>query len=1322
MGRAWRTGAWVAGIALGLCVVLVAAVLVLGRSAGGRSLIERLTNRVAPGTLHVSGLAGSLPSEVRLERLELRDARGVWLTAEQLSLHWSPLTLLTKRIHIADLEAARVALERLPASEPSAAPESGGLHLPHIDAERVNIGVLEIGPELAGSRTRLTVRASLRMRSLEDAAVTLNAHRTDAQHDRYELRLQFDPSRVDAHLLIDEQPGGVLQNLLHLPDLGALQAAGELQGPRSTAHLALTARAGSLESHAHGSLDLVRRTADVELALHAPALSPRPDLAWQHIELSGRAHGAWSAPDAHAQLLIEALRTPGDIWVERLRAELRAQGGAMSVQADAEGVTLPGSYAGLLRDAPVHVEASTRLDDPQRALTLRASQRLFVLEAQAALAAAPVAKFALRLTDLAPLGALIGEPLHGTATIDGTAKSGVEGSAAELEARAELQGASQLTRLLGPTPRLQASLRLDGRQTTLSRLMLTAAAATLSGSGSLTAQGDATSPARPPLVSGDWTLSMTDLAVLGSALAGTLTAQGGMRGPLDAFGADLQATASLSVHGSALGTIRASLKARNLPAAPSVTIGVEGSLDGAPLWLDVGAERGRDRALRVAVSRAQWKSAQATAQLTIPEALKHSTGTARLRIGQLGDLDRLLGVDLAGSLHGELALTRVRGASTTHLELRAEDVVFGGVSANATLSASGSPAAPSVNATVQVPELSGSPATLKAAGQLNLDHRQLRLSELTATWRRQSPHLLSPAQISFAQGLSVSGLEIGLRRAVLALDGELSPELNLRASLRGVDPAVVNTVMPDLLSQGAITGDAELTGTPAAPRGHVRIKAVNLHLADPSVRDLAGIDVAAAAQLEGERAQLDAHLEGGASARVTLVGEAPLNDTGSYDVKLAGTLNLGLANALLESHGAHAAGLIEADLHVGGTRRDPQIGGTVKITHGALRDYRLGTNLTDIDGLLEGDRGTLHIRQLTARAPPGQLTITGSVGVMQPKLPIDLQLLAQNATPISSDLLTARLDADLRFTGALDERSDLAGTIAIKRADINIPDTFPPNVAVLDVRRRGQAPPPAAKRSAVIGLDLTLSAPRQILVQGRGLTAELGGELRIRGTTDAPRVRGGFDLIRGRIALASATLNFTTGRVSFDSSGLQGKIDPSLDFVAQTSTADGTATLRVTGFADAPQFVLSSSPPLPQDEILSRLLFGQSASSLSSIQAAQLGHALATYSGLGGGFDVLGRLQRSLGLDVLTLGSMTTGTGSQQNTSVTVQAGRYVSDRVLVTGRESEFGTQVGVDVDLSKHMKLTTRLGNSNAGAAQGITPENDPGSSVGISYQFEY
>jgi len=257
----------------------------------------------------------------------------------------------------------------------------------------------------------------------------------------------------------------------------------------------------------------------------------------------------------------------------------------------------------------------------------------------------------------------------------------------------------------------------------------------------------------------------------------------------------------------------------------------------------------------------------------------------------------------------------------------------------------------------------------------------------------------------------------------------------------------------------------------------------------------------------------------------------------------------------------------------------------------------------------------------------------------------------------------------------------------------------------------------------VIGLDVQVHAPREVRVQGRGLNAELGGDLRVRGTTDSPRMSGGFDLIRGTFALASTQLAFTTGRVSFNGAGLHNKIDPTLDFTAQTATADATVTLHVTGFADAPQFTLESSPQMPQDEILARLLFGVSASQLSALQVAQIGAALASLSGVGGGGpNPLARLQKSLGLDRLSVGSGAPPGAAGQNSGTSVEAGRYVSERVFIGLKHSTTGfSQVQADVDLSKHLKLRTQLGNGTA-TTQGTTPENDPGSSVGLVYQFEY
>jgi translocation and assembly module TamB len=248
-------------------------------------------------------------------------------------------------------------------------------------------------------------------------------------------------------------------------------------------------------------------------------------------------------------------------------------------------------------------------------------------------------------------------------------------------------------------------------------------------------------------------------------------------------------------------------------------------------------------------------------------------------------------------------------------------------------------------------------------------------------------------------------------------------------------------------------------------------------------------------------------------------------------------------------------------------------------------------------------------------------------------------------------------------------------------------------------------------------------------VKGRGLDAELGGELHIRGTADAPVVGGSFELGQhGTFTLGSSQLNFTQGTVTFNGEGLKKKIDPTLDFVAQAQVVDVTATVKITGLADQPKIELSSTPDLPQDEIMARLLFGQNASQLTALQAVQIAAALSTLTGGGGGgLNPLGKLQKTLGLDRLTFGSnsgpgTTTNNQQSQNAGYNVEAGRYVSSRVFVAVNESTTGlSHLVVDVDLTKHLKLQTKIASGSTNM-QGTTPENDPGSSVGLSYQFEY
>src|SRR6185503_6149331 len=212
----------------------------------------------------------------------------------------------------------------------------------------------------------------------------------------------------------------------------------------------------------------------------------------------------------------------------------------------------------------------------------------------------------------------------------------------------------------------------------------------------------------------------------------------------------------------------------------------------------------------------------------------------------------------------------------------------------------------------------------------------------------------------------------------------------------------------------------------------------------------------ASADLDGRAAKLRARLDAGARAQATVSGTAPLAASEPINLRAAGTLELALANPLLEADGRRAQGRALIDVTASGTYSAPRLAGTVSIAEGDLQDVAHGARLSGIAALLRLDGEALQISRFTAAAGRGTVTASGAIGVLQPDLPVDITLAARDARPLSSDLLTADLDMDLRVRGAAATRIDAVGRVHVKHADINIPAGMPPEVAVLDVRRPGE--------------------------------------------------------------------------------------------------------------------------------------------------------------------------------------------------------------------------------------------------------------------------
>ncbi len=728
--------------------------------------------------------------------------------------------------------------------------------------------------------------------------------------------------------------------------------------------------------------------------------------------------------------------------------------------------------------------------------------------------------------------------------------------------------------------------------------------------------------------------------------------------------------------------------------ALALTLGADlANLDGAPARIaGTGTADIRARQLSLSAFTAAWKGQDV--RLLAPVRLGFANGVDidNLRLGL-----RQTVIEVNGSVGQTIDLTaRARDVPASLAALVSPGLDLGGT-LNAQARLGGTSAAPTGTVRAQATGL-----------RLNTPQgRALPAADLTARADLDG----AAARIDLRATAGASHVTVAGRAGL-----STTAPLDLHAD-GGVDLAQAGPLLgADQRASGRLTLAAAVTGTASRPAGTVRLDAAGVRLLTGPAAGLPPANLTALARLQGTTARIDTRLVAGAS-HLVVAGTAGLSRTGPLDLRTSGTVDLAVANPILLASGEAVRGMLALDARIGGTLAAPRLAGGATLTGGDLRDYAQGVHLSDMTARLAAEGGTLRLVSFAARAGEGTMAAQGTVGLLDPAMPVDLTLRATNATPISGDLLTATLSADLALRGQLEGAVMLGGQVNLQRALVQVPNQLPASVVTIAVRVAGAPPPkPAPPRTmlAEIGLNLTVAAPRQIYVRGRGLNVELGGTLHIAGTTKAMRTSGGFKMIRGSFNLVGNTLTFSSGDIDFNGASIT---DPALHLVATSIGSNMTANLIISGTARDPKIDLTSTPPLPQDQILAQLLFHTNSGALGPFQLASIAAGLAQISGQGSSLtSPLQGLQNALGLDQL-------GVGTGANGQATLQAGRYLTRRIYVGAQQATGGSgaQATVQVDLTRGLKLNATVGSGEATSAIGSTGESS-GASVGMTYQFQY
>ncbi|UOA28631.1 translocation/assembly module TamB domain-containing protein [Pseudosulfitobacter sp. DSM 107133] len=648
--------------------------------------------------------------------------------------------------------------------------------------------------------------------------------------------------------------------------------------------------------------------------------------------------------------------------------------------------------------------------------------------------------------------------------------------------------------------------------------------------------------------------------------------------------------------------------------------------------------------------------------------------TARVN-GTLGRADSALRVD-ARVPDTAVVAPGLSGAATLNGTLRQT-----GTDWAADMRATG-PGRADVRVTGTVPVVDGAPrritATVQGAVQSLSPYSALAGRSLGGAANVNATGWFDPRDNTFDLSTDVSGQNLGLGIAEVDQLLRGASTLDLAAHKAADQPLIVDRLNLKTLQ---VQADVTATTTDAGAR-------LNF---DASLRDIGlfadGINGPATAKGTAEqvgtnwRVNIDATGPQGTTA--SLRGQVA-TDASSANIDVTGAAPVGLANTFIAPK--IAAGQARFDLSLNGPLALSSLSGRISTEAARLvlpeQSITLAPIVTTVS--LSGGRATLDVTATVSTG--GTIRVTGPVGLDAPNT-ADLAITLSRVRVTDPKLYETTIDGRATVSGALTGGAAIKADLTLANTEIRVPEGGAETAPVLEGLKHISEPAAVRATRARAGLieetgaasgssggggvaypiDITLNAPARIFVRGRGLEAELGGKLRLTGTTANVVPIGRFDLIRGRFDILTKRLTLSEG-----SAQLQGGFDPYIRFVADTTASDGTIRIIVEGLASEPEITFTSSPEKPQDEILAQLLFGRDLSKITPLQAVQLAAAVRTLAGKGGG--LLNSIRERFGLDDLDI-------VTDENGETGARVGKYLTDNIYT---DVTVGAGGGAEVNLN--------------------------------------
>ncbi len=1211
--------------------------------------------------VRITGFEGALSARAKIDRLTIADDDGIWLVMNDLVLDWNRRALLRGALAIDELSVEEIELPRLPQADSDTLPDvqaSEPFSLPElpvsIDIGAMRIGAARIGEPVLGQAVVFGLNGSARMSGGEGRA-RLTLDRLEGPDGRFELVANFANATdvLDLTLNLEEGPGGLISETSGMPGAPSIGLSVEGSGP--------------LDDFA----------AEISLATDgAPRLAG--EVVLQGVkETGGRAFTADVSGDIRPMLTPEYRAFFGSDLALELSGATRGQEGGLDIDAltlTAEALSVEGSLA--LGDASwperFALDIDVGFDDGAPVLVSLPGDETRLNHAE------------LSLT----FDSAEGEAWDLAMMLDGLDRADLDVQ------RITGHGTGTLVSGAGALPgRVSGSVAFEAEEMAFAEPAL----ATAIGDG-LGGVLDFIWAEGQPLKLSSIDLNGEDYSATGELSLDGLDGQLDLlaEGRLELTAADLRRFSDLSGQ-SLAGAAILDIDGRFQP----VSGGFEAAVTGAGRDLAIGVPQ--LDALIAGASDLSFNVRRNTEGFTLSDLAvvaqgAQVSGDASLATDRskatldltLPDVSPLM-EGLSGPVDVDAVLTQ--NGETWRIETDLSGL--GGLRGQSDVTVTLVDSAPGPVVAAFTGELGRLAAFSTLAGR-PLSGRATLTAQATADLRDGS------ARIQF-DGLG-QGVTAGLDTVDQLLGGQTRFDGRVTRQADG-------TFRFDSVDLASGQFSAALSGRYGGPDGSrialdTRLNDLGLFVSELSGPALAD-GVLTQTTPDGDWS-ISANLAGpdGTSGRVS--GQIS-PDGGDLDLTATGDVSLAVANRFIEPN--IIGGRADYALQLNGPPEIGSLSGRVTSANASLAVPQTSVSLQDIVIRADIADGRADLDLQANVSAGGRLQLSGPVALEAP-FNADFTTVLNKMDVVRPGLLDTQFNGQLRVTGPLAGAATIGGTVNVDVAEIRIPestagtgDALPglihlnePRDVLASRERAGLVETGDPDRSAGpnYGLAITVNAPSKVFVRGRGLDAELGGSITVSGSTQNIVTDGQFSLIRGRIDILGERLALDRATIS-----LLGDLDPFIDLAATTTSSDADVTIAVTGSASDPEVAFSSSPELPEDEILARLLFDRDISEISAFQALRIAAAIRTLTGRGNG--LFGNLRESIGVDDLDV--------TQDEEGVTgLTVGSYINENIY---------TDVTVDSEGQSEINLNLSL--SPSVTARGSL-DSDGNTGLGVFFERDY